>query len=170
MKNIRTLVLLTSVAVLTACGGGDSTPEPTPTPAATTPTPTPVPTPTPTPTPAPAPVPAVTPSFIGNYNVSMSMTGNTCSLTGLQQTIGTSQSVWQSDRTVQLLSGSTIFDGSVNSDNLGFDTSNTQTISGYVVVSTTNYRGASAASSYSVQYTITTGGCVVAWSGTATRI
>lgn len=172
MQNIRTLVLLTSIAVLTACGGGDSTPEttptPTPTPAPATPTPTPTPVPTPTPTPAPAP--AVTPSFIGNYNVSMSITGNTCSLTGLPQSIVTSQSVWQNGRTVQVLSGSTIFDGSVNSDNLGFDTSNTQTVSGYVAVSNTNYRGASAASSYSVQYTVTTAGCVVVWDGAATRI
>lgn len=173
MQNIRTLVLLTSVAVLTACGGGDSTTETTPTPtpaAAPATTPTPVPTPAPTPTPAPAPAPAVTPSFFGNYNLTMSITGNTCSLTGLQQTIVTSQSVWQNGRTVQVLSGSTIFDGSVNSDNLGFDTSNTQTVSGYVVVSNTNYRGASAASSYSVQYTVTTAGCVVIWSGAATRI
>jgi hypothetical protein len=165
MQNIRTLVLVTSVAVLTACGGGgDGTPEPTP-----TPTPAATPSPMPTPAPTPTPAPAATPSFIGNYNVTMSMTGNTCSLTGLQQTITTSQSVWQSDRTVQVLSGSTIFDGSVDSDNLGFNTSNTQTVSGYVAVSNMNYRGASATSSYSVQYTISTAGCLVVWNGTATR-
>lgn len=155
MQNFRTLVLLTSVAVLTACGGGggESAPEPTP-----------------TPTPAAAtPAPAATPSFIGNYNVTMSMTGNTCSLTGLPQSIVASQSIWQSDRTVQVLSGTTVFDGSVDSDNLGFNTSNTQTVSGYVAVSNMNYRGASATSSYSVQYTISTAGCLVVWNGTATR-
>ncbi len=155
MQNFRTLVLLTSVAVLTACGGGggESAPEPTP-----------------TPTPAAAtPAPAATPSFIGNYNVTMSMTGNTCSLTGLPQSIVARQSIWQSDRTVQVLSGTTVFDGSVDSDNLGFNTSNTQTVSGYVAVSNMNYRGASATSSYSVQYTISTAGCLVVWNGTATR-
>ena len=163
MQNIRTLVLVTSVAVLAACGGGgENTPEPTP-------TPTPAASPSPSPTPTPTPAPAVTPSFIGNYNVTMSMTGNTCSLTGLPQSIVASQSVWQSDRTVQVLSGTTIFDGSVDSDNLGFNTSNTQTISGYVAVSNMNYRGASASSSYSVQYTISTAGCLVIWNGTATR-
>ena len=155
MQNFRTLVLLTSVAVLTACGGGggESAPEPTP---------TPIPA-------AATPAPAATPSFIGNYNVTMSMTGNTCSLTGLPQSIVASQSIWQSDRTVQVLSGTTVFDGSVDSDNLGFNTSNTQTVSGYVAVSNMNYRGASATSSYSVQYTISTAGCLVVWNGTATR-
>ena len=161
MQNIRSIVLMSSVAVLVACGGGgDSTPEPIP---------TPTPAASPTPTPAPTPAPAATPSFIGNYNVTMSMTGNTCSLTGLQQTIATSQSIWQSDRAVQVLSGATVFDGSVDSDNLGFNTSNTQSVSGYVAISNMNYRGASAASSYSVQYTISTAGCVVVWNGTATR-
>ena len=63
-RHIRTGVAVSSIALLTACGGGGggggviSTPSPTPPPA---PTPAPAPAPTPTPTPAPAPTPAPTP-------------------------------------------------------------------------------------------------------------
>jgi hypothetical protein len=157
---MRVLLLVCFTTVLVACGGGcDSTP--TPTPAAT---------PVPTPTPTPAATPTPTPSFIGNYNVNMPMTGNNCALVGLASTMITSQSVWQSDRTISVLSGSTVFDGSVDTDNGGFHTSNTQTSNGLVGVSTMAYRSTSTSGSYSAQYTVSVSGCVVTYSGSAVRI
>jgi mono/diheme cytochrome c family protein len=70
VKTLRNLaiatLLVTGLAGVAACGGGDEKPAPTPTPApAPEPTPEPAPAPEPTPTPEPAPAPEPAPEASG---------------------------------------------------------------------------------------------------------
>ncbi len=171
MQNIRTLVLVTSVAVLAACGGGgENTPEPTPTPSpvAATPAPAPAATPTATPTPAPAPIPAPIPSFAGTYFITSNLTTNSCNL-AMPSTATGSDSVAQNGRDVTYTSGSFGMPGTVDADNGGFTASGTQVSSGVSILTTVNFRAASGGS-YTANLTFYTNNCTIVYTGTATKI
>jgi hypothetical protein len=109
------------------------------------------------------------PSFAGVYGVSMKIIGNPCNLSGLPTSLNTTQAVTQSDRNITLISGATVFSGTVDGDNGGFSTSNTQVSSGVQVVSNTNYRASSPAGTFGMQYSLVAGGCTVTYSGSAVR-
>jgi hypothetical protein len=173
MQNIRTLVLVTSIAVLTACGGGgggggENTPEPTPTPTPVAATPAPAATPTATPAPAPAPVPAPIPSFAGAYFITSNLTTNSCNL-AISSTATGSDSVAQNGRDVSYTSGSFAMPGTVDADNGGFTASGTQVSSGVSILTTVNFRAASGGT-YSANLTFYTNNCTIVYTGTATKI
>lgn len=171
MQNIRTLVLLTSVAVLSACGGGDSTPEPTPTPtpAAATPAPAATPTPAPAPVATPAPTPVAVPSFAGTYATSLQKTSDNCNA-GTPNSSNPTQFVTQADRGISLVSGSVTLTGAVDGDNGGFSASYTMVSNGIPVTTSTTYRTVTPSSTYSVQLSFVAGPCSVVYSGSATRV
>jgi hypothetical protein len=109
------------------------------------------------------------PSFAGNYSVTLNRTVDNCN-TGLPATSSVTQYVTQTDRSISLKSGTVTLTGSVDGDNGGFSTSFTQVTDGIVVLSTTNYRTATAGSTYAAVFNIVAGPCTVTYSGTAKRI
>ena len=139
-KRFLGLLTITAALALTACGGGGSDTE------------------------------AVATPFYGTYSVNLKLTGNTCNIGDLQPESTVIQYVSQANRTISLSSGTLKFQGTVDSDNAGFTTANSQVIDGVEVISNMNYRAGSPAGTHSVQYIVTAGGCNITYSGTATKI
>lgn len=169
MQKIRFLFLICISAILVACGGGSDQPA-TATPETTAPAASPAETPA---APAAAPPPVATPSFAGNYSVSLSITSNPCNA-AVPQNTGTNQTVTQTERSITLVSGTTTFNGSIDGDNGGISTSHSRTdANGVLVVSNMGYRSTATAGVYSAQYSITASqsgaSCNVSYAGTATR-
>lgn len=111
-----------------------------------------------------------TTDFQGNYDYSVfKLTANTCN-SDVAQTIDRGrETVTESDGKVSINSFGTIFNGTVDGDNMGFTASVTQEKDGIPVVSKYAFRRIVIGRDYAVNFTITTGACAVQYSGTALR-
>jgi hypothetical protein len=109
-------------------------------------------------------------NLAGTYDYSpFKLTANTCN-SDVAQTINRgSESVTQDGVNISLNSFGTVFLGTVDTDNMGFTASYTQTQDGVPVVSKYAFRRIVIGKDYEVNFTITTGACAVQYSGTALR-
>jgi len=111
-------------------------------------------------------------NFAGAYNLSMNKTADTCS-TGVQQNIAFSLSVEQSGRSIKVVGGGQVLNGTVSEGNDAFTTSATQTSNNIPVVVTLTYRTTGTKDLYTVVWDTAASAqgvtCRITYSGEARR-
>ncbi len=112
-----------------------------------------------------------TPSFAGNYAIStLNLNSNNCNAAVPGTIAGGTDVVTQNGRTISIGTGSSVINGSVDTDNGGFTVSVTQVSNGVPVLSTFAFRTITAGSKYEIRFTTTAGTCSAVYVGTATKI
>ena len=111
-----------------------------------------------------------TPQFASNYLLNANVTTNTCNASGLPALNG-ADSVQQDGRAMSIsIDNFGTLNGTIDSDNAGFSMSGTLNVNGVSVPTSITFRSTSTVNTYAMTFTMNVNGCVVGYSGTATRI